>query len=57
MIGTVDIEVAKSFALEKAQFALDYSRSKLTELEKYAETGDWSWTAGANLAGGMYILQ
>jgi hypothetical protein len=49
--------VAKSFALEKAQFALDYSRSKLTELEKYAETGDWSWTAGANLAGGMYILQ
>jgi len=56
LIGTVDIEVAKSFALEKAQFALDYSRSKLTELEKYAETGDWSWTAGANLAGGMYML-
>lgn len=35
---------------------MDYSRAKLTELEKYAETGDWSWTAGANLAGALMIV-
>lgn len=49
--GAVSVDDAKSFLDKHGKEVISFSRSKLLELKKYADEGEWTWKIAGFIAG------